>query len=154
MTTVDMYDDDDVQGDYSNVWSVKDYVKYRCDHLNEQNASLKAIIIKLDFKVDELSKSLIALNDAVIANKSSVINKPQTVSANLAATRSVSEIDLTTCNNQSMMLPPLSTTNLSKRKHQEANSNSNKLRKVEAKKTKTMSITMLKIHNGKNQKMM
>ena len=135
MTTVDMYDDDDVQGDYSNVWSVKDYVKYRCDHLNEQNASLKAIIIKLDFKVDELSKSLIALNDAVIANKSSVINKPQIVSANLAATRSVSEIDLTACNNQSMMLPPLSTTNLSKRKHnQEANSNSNKLRKVEAKK--------------------
>ena len=43
MTTVDMYEDDDV--DYSDVWSVKDYVKYRCDHLNEQNASLKAIII-------------------------------------------------------------------------------------------------------------
>ena len=112
--------------------AVKDYLKYRCDHLNEQNASLKAIIIKLDFKVDELSKSLIALNDAVIANKSSVINKPQILYANLAATRSVSEIDLTTSNNQSMMLPPLSTTNLSKRKHnQETNSNSSKLRRVE-----------------------
>ncbi len=64
-----------------------------------------------------------------------MINKPQIVYANLAATRSVSEIDLTTSNNQSMMLSPLSTTNLSKRKHnQETNSNSNKLRRVEAKK--------------------
>ena len=132
MPKVDMYDSGDDVTDYSDVWAVKDYLKIRCDHLNEQNASLKAIIIKLDVKVDELSKSLIALNEVVIANKSSLINKPQILYANLAATRSVSEIDLTTSNNQSMMLPPLSTTNLSKRKHnQETNSNSSKLRRVE-----------------------
>jgi hypothetical protein len=69
MTSVGIYVSDDDGIDYTNNWAVKDYLKYRCNHLNEQNASLKAII-KLDFKVDELSKSLIALNDAVIANKS------------------------------------------------------------------------------------
>ena len=116
--------------------------------LYEQNTSLKEIIIKLDTKVEELSKSRHDLTEAVSAKKSSTFNTPifnaPTLNAPMAhvsrfsiyrpENQNVNEVDISKDKNQSKMSEAPSSNNLTKNKHNQVlNSISEKVTNTKAK---------------------